>query len=152
MKHIKKFESFSINYLSPGYSKQIDLENIIQDRLQELDDKGYAIIVNIGNTLSQITILKPSHRWDKNSSDYGKLGGFQVSDIKNDLVSLISELEANRIVLTTFHYKECGCVGTEILRNNNISPDVLSSKLDELDKVEIITLDIRNNKNRNQHL
>jgi hypothetical protein len=100
MKHLKKFENFSFNFdYLPG---NLQYRQIIIDRLQELDDRGFHIIGSVYNSDHlQVDIMKIE---GKQRYGIGKCVEFNTNDVKDDLISLISELKEQGVEAEVLHF------------------------------------------------
>jgi len=121
MKHIKLFDNF---YFDIG--GLTDIEDIIKDRLAELDDSGYYIgiqsdyfselrVPKRGNTPSRV--LEPYtkvyitiNKSIKSSNDNGDRFKvpFSGDDIKDNLESLVSVLKEKNIIFDEFYIRKEG--------------------------------------------
>ncbi len=93
MKYIKLFEAFDIDYSVVEYHEGIF--NLVKDRLLELDDSGYGVYINGSDDILTVVIIYG----EKNASDKQS---FKSSDVKEDCLSLISELDDHKLLLNRF--------------------------------------------------
>jgi len=103
MKYLKLFESFDFGYdISNWYSSRKEkwdiFKDIIQDRLVDLDDRGFTIETNnrmyFSSNLVVVNISLPNKM--KNWIPY------DISDIKDDLMALKLDIESEKFILHSY--------------------------------------------------
>ncbi len=103
MKYIKLFESFDFGYdipmaNSPIKEKWNRFKDIIQDRLIDLDDKGFHIEVNNRRYFSANLIVVNISLSNKMKNWIS----YDIKDIKDDLIALTSDIEKEKFILHNY--------------------------------------------------
>ena len=144
MKYLKLFETFDFGYEipmtnSPIKDKWDKIEYTIKDRLIDLDDSGYTIAVNpvlfFSSNMISIEITIPSPKEEL----FNILKPYDVIDIKEDLLALISDIESNEFYLKEYRIQSSSDFRSYTF-DNKISnfDDVISTKVNSIELVFVI--------------
>lgn len=168
MKHIKTYEDFYFDW--DGEEIGSNFEQIIRDRLIDLDERGYDIDVypyhrpaaslretDFSGEIKKLTIdihkiIRTYNQDEQETRERNVV--FESSDIKDDILSIVSELKEHGLILSKFSLRVNKNVSGRWIINRVDYPDFFiksiggkitkSFKKDKL--VEELLIDALNNK------
>jgi hypothetical protein len=168
MKHIKTYENFYFDL--DNVEGGLNFEEIIRDRLIDLDERGYDVdvypyhrstisspAINLSEEIKKLTIdihkIIRTRNQDEQETRERKVV-FESNDVKDDILSIVSELKEHSLVLSKFSLRVNKNVSGRWIINRIDYPDFFiksiggkitkSFKKDKL--VEELLIDALNNK------
>jgi hypothetical protein len=147
MKHLKLFDNFlfdpyNVNKFDTPDKISTNIQDIIKGRLIDLDDKGYTIDVRISGSESRKSDLLGIEIYiDKDPSAMFRVNTpFEIDDIKDDVLSLVSELEVNNMKFDQFTIQSVRDHRNYTFDSNQYDPNLMLEKLTEkkITRLELI--------------
>lgn len=142
MKHLKLFDNFlfdpyNVHKFDTPIKISTNIQDIIKGRLIDLDDKGYTIDVRVSGS----DILGIEIYIDKDPSAMFRVNTpFEIDDIKDDVMSLVSELEVNNMKFDQFTIQSVRDHRNYTFDSNQYDPNLMLEKLTEkkITRLELI--------------